>query len=122
MQAGNTTVAIGVTDGSAYVNKQDSSTPSFGTEPTVVAVNSANYTREELDNFRLKIQAARGFVNTDTSYHTKFYGATLTIDYIIPDDMGTYNLKIGDSSVNSIYIGDTKVVKVYLGDTLIFEN
>lgn len=121
-QAGNTTVAIGVTDGSAYVNKQDSSTPAFGTEPTVVTVSSANYTREELDNFRLKIQAARGFINTDTSYHTKFYGATLTIEYIIPDDMGTYNLKIGDSSVNSIYIGDTKVVKVYLGDTLIFEN
>ena len=124
-QAGNTTVAIGVTDGSAYVNKQDSSTPSFGTEATVVTVSSANYTREELDNFRLKIQAARGLFNTDTSYYTKFYGATLTIDYAIPADTestGTYNIKIGDSSVNSIYIGDTKVVKVYLGDTLMFEN
>lgn len=84
-QAGNTTVAIGVTDGSAYVNKQDSDTPSFGTEPTVVTVSSANYTREELNNFRLKIQAARGLVNTDTSYHTKFYGATLTIDYEVED-------------------------------------
>ena len=84
-QGGNTTVAIGVTDGSAYVNKQDSSTPAFGTEPTVVTVSSANYTREELDNFRLKIQAARGLVNTDTSYHTKFYGATLTIDYEVED-------------------------------------
>ena len=81
-QGGNTTVAIGVTNGSECVNKQASSTPAFGTTPKVVTVSSTDYTREELDNFRLKIFAARGFLNTSKSYYTKFYGATLTIDYI----------------------------------------
>lgn len=84
-QGGNTTVAMGTTSGTEYVNKQDSSTPAFGTEPTVVTISSTDYTRAELDNFRLKIQAARGLVNTDISYHTKFYGATLTIDYEVED-------------------------------------
>lgn len=93
LQGGNTTVSIGVTDGSQYVNKQNSDTPAFGKEATVVTVSSTDYTREELDNFRLKIQAARGFFGTNTSYHTKFYGATLTIDYTIPT---TYTVRFLD--------------------------
>ena len=123
-QAGNTTVAIGVTDGSAYVNKQDSDTPSFGTEPTVVTVSSANYTREELNNFRLRIFAARGYFSTNTSYHTKFYGATLTIDYTIPSEVTstTQNIYVGNSKITNIYLGTTKVTKVYIGSALVFEN
>lgn len=83
MQGGNTLIALGTTSGTAYVNKIASDNAAFGTTATVVTVNSTDFTREELDIFRLKVQAVRGFVSTSTSYHTKFYGATLTIDYTV---------------------------------------
>lgn len=82
MQGGNTLIAIGVGE----TTKVASDNASFGKSPTVVTVSDATFTRAELDNFRLKIQAVRGFLSTGTSYHTKFYGATLTIDYTVPSD------------------------------------
>ena len=83
MQGGNTLIAIGtVINGNEWTNKTASDNAAFGKTATVVTVSDATFTRAELDNFRLKIQAVRGFLGTGTSYHTKFYGATLTIDYI----------------------------------------
>lgn len=124
VQAGNTTVSIGVTNGSEYTSKVASDTPAFGKEATVVTVSSADYTRAELDKFRLRIFAARGFLNTNRSYHTRFYGATLTIDYTIPSEgtSTTQNIYIGNSKITNIYLGTTKVTKVYIGSTLVFEN
>ena len=124
VQGGNTTVSIGVTNGSEYTAKVASNTPAFGKSPTVVTVSSTDYTREELDNFRLRIFAARGLLNTNTSYHTKFYGATLTIDYTIPGEgtSTTQNIYVGNSKITNIYLGTTKVTKVYVGNTLVFEN
>ena len=83
-QGGNTLIALGtIVNGNEWTNKVSSDNAAFGTTAVVVTVNSTDFTREELDNFRLKIQAVRGFLNTSTSYHTKFYGATLTIDYTV---------------------------------------
>lgn len=119
MQGGNTVIAIGVGE----TTKVSSENPSFGKNPTVVTVSDATFTRAELDNFRLKIQAVRGFLSTSTSYHTKFYGATLTIDYTIPSEetSTTRNIYIGNTKISNIYLGNSKIVKVYLGNTLLFE-
>lgn len=124
LQGGNTTVSMGVTNGSEYTSKVASDTPAFGKEPTVVTVSDSTFTRAELDNFRLRIFAARGFINTNRSYHTKFYGATLTIDYTIPSEgtSTTQNIYVGNSKITNIYLGTTKVTKVYIGSALVFEN
>lgn len=124
VQGGNTTVSMGVTNGSEYTAKVASETPAFGKEATVVTISSADYTREELNNFRLRIFAARGYFSTNTSYHTKFYGATLTIDYTIPSEgtSTTQNIYVGNSKITNIYLGTTKVTKVYIGSALVFEN
>lgn len=120
MQGGNTVIAIGVGE----TTKVSSENPSFGKNPTVVTVSDATFTRAELDNFRLKIQAVRGFLSTGTSYHTKFYGATLTIDYTVPSEVTstTQNIYVGNSKITNIYLGNTSIVKVYLGNTLMFEK
>ena len=125
MQGGNTRIEIGtMTNGSGYTAKTESKNASFGTTATVVTVSDNTYTRKELDNFRLRIVAARGYLNTNRSYHTKFYGATLTIDYTIPSEgtSTTQNIYVGNSKITNIYLGTTKVTKVYIGSTLIFEN
>ena len=124
LQGGNTTVSMGVTNGSEYTAKVASETPAFGKEPTVVTISDSTFTRAELDNFRLRIFAARGYLSANTSYHTKFYGATLTIDYTIPSEgtSTTQNIYVGNSKITNIYLGTTKVTKVYIGSTLVFEN
>ena len=118
IQGGNTSIAIGVGE----TTKVASENASFGKNPTVVTVSDATFTRAELDNFRLKIQAVRGFLGTNTSYHTKFYGATLTIDYTVPSEVTstTQNIYVGNSKITSIYLGNTSIVKAYLGDILLF--
>lgn len=120
IQGGNTLIAIGVGE----TTKVSSDNASFGKTPTVVTVSDSTFTREELDNFRLKIQAVRGFLSTGTSYHTKFYGATLTIDYTVPSEgtSTTQNIYVGNSKITNIYLGNTSIVKVYLGNTLMFEK
>lgn len=42
-----------------------------------------NWTREELDDARIKIYMKRGTWNVTTNYYARFYGATLTIKYEI---------------------------------------
>ena len=123
MQGGNTLIALGtITNGTEWANKVASENASFGKTATVVTVSDATFTREELNYLRLKIQAIRGFLNTGTSYHTKFYGATLTIDYTVPEENPTTrNIYIGNTKISNIYLGNSKIIKVYLGDTLLFE-
>lgn len=96
IQGGNTVIAIGVGE----TTKVSSENPSFGKTPTVVTVSDATFTRAELDNFRLKIQAVRGFLSTNASYHTKFYGATLTIDYEVPVEVTTHTVRFLDWNGN----------------------
>lgn len=79
--AGNTTVSLLAGDISKIVSE---GTKAFGTTPTEVTLSSTEYTRDELDNFRLKIQSTRGLLGTSNTYYTRLYGATLTVDYTVP--------------------------------------
>lgn len=48
---------------------------------TVQNLTVGNWTREELQNARLRIYTARGTSGSTTSYYNRFYGATLTVNY-----------------------------------------
>lgn len=123
MQGGNTFTSMGTALGTNFNEMVKSGNAAFGKTATVVTISSEEFTREALDNFRLRINAARGFLNTSTSYHTKFYGATLTIDYTVPSEPSSVqNIKVGNSKITNIYLGNTSIVKVYLGNTLMFEK
>ena len=37
-------------------------------------------------------------------------------------DTGTFNIKLGVTTINDIYLGNTKIKKVYIGETLVFKN
>lgn len=87
--AGNTVVALL----SGTTSKATSSgTQAFGKTPTVVTVSSTDFSRDELDNLRLKIQTSRGFFGTNNTYYTRLYGATLTVEYEVPTVVPTITL------------------------------
>ena len=53
--------------------------------PTTVTINGgSNWTREELNNIKIKFQVTRGSSNTDTASTWSFFGATLTVTYTLP--------------------------------------
>lgn len=77
----------------------------FGTTATIVTVPETTWTRDELNNLRLRIFGSRGFFNTSTSYYIRFYGADLTVTYEVPEE--TTDLRVKQSgtwvSVKSVY-------------------
>lgn len=60
--------------GSAYT--VSNSTSAFTMTP-------GSWTREELDDARIRIYAQRGTSNTGTTYYFRFYGATITVNYSV---------------------------------------
>ena len=60
--------------GSAYT--VSNSTSAFTITP-------GSWTREELDDARIRIYAQRGTSNTGTTYYFRFYGATITVNYSV---------------------------------------
>lgn len=99
--AGNTSVSLLVGTESKVTT---SGTKAFGNTPVEVTLTSSDYTREELDSFRLKIQSVRGYLGTNNTYYTRLYGATLTIEYEVPIVVPTITIgtpsreKISDES------------------------
>ena len=62
--------------------------------------------------------------NSNWSGNTfELYELWIDVDYTEPvTPSGTFNIKLGNTTINNICIGNTKVTKVYIGNTLIFEN
>ena len=62
--------------------------------------------------------------NTNWSNNTfELYELWIDVDYTEPvTPSGTFNIKLGNTTINNICIGNTKVTKVYIGNTLVFEN
>ena len=56
----------------------------FGTSATVVEVPQVSWTREQLTDCRIMIQAARGLVSTSTSYYIRCFGIDLIVTYEVP--------------------------------------
>lgn len=48
---------------------------------TAFSITAGTWTREDLQNARLRIYVVRGSRNTSSNYYFRFYGATLTVNY-----------------------------------------
>ena len=47
----------------------------------------------------------------------------IDVDYTEPvTPSGTFNIKLGNTTINNIYLGSTKINKVYVGTNLVYEN
>ena len=65
-----------------------------------------------------------------TPYNSNFSGNTfelyelwIDVDYTEPTTpSGTFNIKLGNTTINNIYLGSTKINKVYVGTNLVYEN
>ena len=57
------------------------------TSPTTVTVNGgSSWTRAELDDIKIRYWVRRGTSNTSTGATISFYGATLTVQYTLPQE------------------------------------
>lgn len=88
-----------------YVNSQTLQLYSGTTAKGSATITSAaatltpgNWTRDELNNIRLKLYAKRGTLSITSSIYFRFYGATLTIKYAVPETIPI----VGDSTVGGI--------------------
>lgn len=81
---------------SAYIGQLCKGTTATGTSqsvtgsntsPTTVTINGGNgWSRQDLNNIKIKFQVTRGNSNTTTDSTWSFYGATLTVQYTLPAD------------------------------------
>lgn len=62
--------------------------------------------------------------NSNWSGNTfELYELWIDVDYTEPTTpSGTFNIKVGNTTINNIYLGNTKITKVYIGDILVFGN
>ena len=80
-RGGNNTLSLYSGDSQMTVTEN----PAFGTSAAVVTIPEVAWTRDQLSNCKIKIQAARGLLGTSTSYYIRFYGADLTVTYEAPE-------------------------------------
>lgn len=57
------------------------SASTVSTTATSTSLTCGTWTREELNDCRIRIYTKRGTRNTTTTYYNRFYGATLTVEY-----------------------------------------
>lgn len=62
--------------------------------------------------------------NSNWSGNTfELYELWIDVDYTVPaTPSGTFNIKLGNTTINNIYLGSTKISKVYVGTNLVYEN
>lgn len=101
-RGGNTTVSL--LSGSSSMTSTDNQV--FGTSATVVTVPEVSWTRDQLTDCRINIQAARGLIGTSTSYYIRFYGATLTVTYDVPEEKSNIWIKR-----NGVFVQGSKAFK-----------
>lgn len=72
-------------------NNEKGSASSFGNTITTVSLNTGTWTRDELEN--IKIRIGNNYNGGTTSYYTRFYGAELTVTYTVQDDYYSYTIQ-----------------------------
>ena len=114
-QAGKTTIT-------AYVDiNQDSANRVINKKQSTSA---ANYTADVTSYMSNLTSVEVTPYNTNWSGNTfVLYELWIDVDYTEPTTpSGTFNVKVGNTTINNIYLGNTKITKVYIGDILVFEN
>ena len=57
---------------------------SITTSSTVVSLSSDTWTRDELNDCRIRLYVKRGTYNVNNTRYLRFYGANLTVTYSVP--------------------------------------
>ncbi len=80
LRGGNTTLSLysGTTEMAGTANQ------AFGTSAKIVELPQVSWTREQLADCRILIQAARGLLNTNTLYYIRCFGIDLIVTYEVP--------------------------------------
>ena len=113
-KAGKTTITAHVdingNEGSRVINKQQSST---------ITNYTADITSYMSDLSTVMVTP----YNSNWSGNTfELYELWIDVDYTEPvTPSGTFNIKLGNTTINNICIGNTKVTKVYIGDIVVYE-
>lgn len=69
---------------------------------TAFNLTTGSWTRDELNNIKLRFYAVRGTSNTSTTYYFAIYGATLTIEYNVSGTAYSVTVSLDADSVASI--------------------
>ena len=119
--AGNTVIAI--KDGTQTVVKTNNR--AFGKTATIVSLSNADFDRERLNNFRISIDATRGYMGTKKSTWVRFYGADLVVEYEVPAKSALYVRQNGQyvaasqvfKKTNGVWVKQEDLANVFDKDT-----
>lgn len=119
--AGNTTIAI--KDGTQTVVKTNNM--AFGKTAKIVSLSDTSFTREQLNNIRISINATRGYLGTNTSFWVRFYGADLVVEYEVPAKSALYVRQNGQyiaasqvfKKTNGVWVKQEDLTNVFDKDT-----
>lgn len=84
----------------------------------------ANYTAN-VTSYMSNLTSVEVAVNNNnwSSNTFELYELWIDVDYTVPTTpSGTFNIKLGNTTINNIYLGATKINKVYIGTNLVYEN
>lgn len=119
--AGNTVIAI--KDGTQTVVQTDNR--AFGKTAKIVSLSDTSFTREQLNNIRISINASRGYLGTNTSFWVRFYGADLVVEYEVPAKSALYVRQNGQyiaasqvfKKTNGVWVKQEDLTNVFDKDT-----
>lgn len=119
--AGNTVISI--KDGTQTVVQTDNR--AFGKTAKIVSLSDTSFTREQLNNIRISINASRGYLGTNTSFWVRFYGADLVVEYEVPAKSALYVRQNGQyiaasqvfKKTNGVWVKQEDLTNVFDKDT-----
>lgn len=119
--AGNTVVAI--KDGTQTIARSENR--AFGETATIVSLSSTDFDRKRLNNFRIGIDATRGYMGTKKSFWVRFYGADLVVEYEVPAKSALYVRQNGQyvaarqvfKKTNGVWVKQEDLTNVFDKDT-----
>ena len=86
------------------------SASTVSTSTSAITMDCGDWTRDELNDCRIRIYAKRGTSSTTSTYYNRFYGATLTVTYTFEDVQ--YTITSSANSGGAIDpVGSTTVYK-----------
>lgn len=97
----------------------------FGTTASIVSLSDTSFTREQLNDLRVSIDASRGYFGTRTSFWIRFYGADLVVEYEVPAKSALYVRQNGQyvaanqvfKKANGVWVKQENLANVFDKDT-----
>lgn len=97
----------------------------FGTTASIVSLSDTSFTREQLNDLRVSIDASRGYFGTKTSFWIRFYGADLVVEYEAPEKSALYVRQNGQyvaanqvfKKANGVWVKQENLANVFDKDT-----